>query len=91
MTHTQKKTRFKHVLFWGFLNFIRVFGYLGEIPDEVTPRVVCLGHHVEEKRLHVIIQSFMIQEELGEETQVLAVDLSTHKYKLSLLCMIFYL
>lgn len=50
-------------------------GHLGEIPDEVAPCVVCLGHHVEEKRLHVVIQGFMVQEELGEETQVLAVNL----------------
>lgn len=53
-------------------------GHLGEIADEVTPCVVRFGHHVEQERLHVVIQSFMVQEELGEETQVLAVNLLTH-------------
>lgn len=32
----------------------------------MAARVVGLGHDIEEKRLHVVVQCFMIQEELGE-------------------------
>ena len=40
--------------------------------------VVCLGHDVEEEGLHVVVQRFVVQEQLGQETQVLAVDLGNH-------------
>lgn len=50
-------------------------GYLGEISDQVAARVVGLGHDVEEERFDVIIQSFVVQEEFSQETQVLTIDL----------------
>ena len=38
-----------------------------------TPRVA-LGHNVEEERLNVVIQGLVVQEQLGQQAQVLAVD-----------------
>lgn len=35
---------------------------------------VVLCQHVEEERLHVIVQRLVIQKELGQQTQVLTVD-----------------
>ena len=35
---------------------------------------VCLGHHVEEKGLNVKVECLVLQEQLGHEAEVLAVD-----------------
>ena len=43
----------------------------------MAARVVCLRHDVEQEGLHVIVQRLVVQEQLGQETQVLAVDLGT--------------
>ena len=53
-------------------------GYLGEVADQVAAGVVCLGHDVEEEGLHVVVQRLVVQEQLGQETEVLAVDLGNH-------------
>jgi hypothetical protein len=41
----------------------------------VAAPIVALGHDVEEKGLHVIVEGLVIQEELGHQAEVLAVDL----------------
>lgn len=41
----------------------------------MTPRVVSFGHNVEEKRLNIVIESLVIQEEFGQQTQVLTINL----------------
>lgn len=48
---------------------------LTKVPHEPRAKVVCFGDHVEQKRLDVVEEGFMVQEHLGEETEVLAVDL----------------
>lgn len=37
--------------------------------------VVSLGHNVEEEGFDVVIQSLVVQEEFGQQTQVLTVNL----------------
>mmetsp|Transcript_26858 Transcript_26858/g.46853 ORF Transcript_26858/g.46853 Transcript_26858/m.46853 type:complete len:210 (-) Transcript_26858:65-694(-) len=48
---------------------------LAEVPDEVRPLVVHLAQHVEQERVHVVVERLVVQEELGEQAQVLAVEL----------------
>lgn len=50
-------------------------GYLREVSDEVATSVVSFSHDVEEKRFDVIVQSLVVQEEFGQQTQVLTVNL----------------
>ncbi len=49
--------------------------HLGEVADQMTPVFVVLGENVEEERLDVVVQRLVVEEELGEQTQVLTVDL----------------
>lgn len=49
--------------------------YLREVSHQVAACVIGLGHHVEEEGLHVVVERLMVQEEFGQKTQVLAVDL----------------
>ncbi len=37
--------------------------------------IVSFSHHIEEERLHIVIQSFVVQEEFGKQAQVLAINL----------------
>lgn len=37
--------------------------------------IVSFGHHIEEERLHIVVQSFVVQEEFGKEAQVLTINL----------------
>ena len=46
---------------------------LAEVADEVAPFCVCNGHDVEEEGLHVEVERLVVQEELGQQAQVLAV------------------
>lgn len=48
---------------------------LGEVSDEMATFAVVLGEHVEEERLDVVVERLMIEEQLGEEAEVLAIDL----------------
>jgi hypothetical protein len=48
---------------------------LGEVADELSAAGVGRGHHVEEERLDVVVERLVVQEHLGKETQILAVDL----------------
>ena len=46
----------------------------GEVTDEVTSFAIVDGQHVEEERLHVVVERLVIEKEFGQQTQVLAVD-----------------
>lgn len=48
---------------------------LGEISDQVAASVVSFCHDIEEEGLNIVIQSFVVQEKFGQQTQVLTVDL----------------
>ena len=42
----------------------------------MTAHVIVLCKYVEEEGFHIVVQGFMIQEELGKKAQVLTVDLT---------------
>ena len=44
---------------------------------------VVLGEYVEEERLHVIIERFVVQKQLGEQAQILTIDLRNSRKKKS--------
>ena len=46
---------------------------LAEVSDEVAALCVGDGHHVEKEGLHVEVERLVVQEELGQQAQVLAV------------------
>ena len=47
---------------------------LGEIADHVRARVVYLADDVEEEGLHIVVQRLVVEEQLREQAEVLAVD-----------------
>ena len=49
--------------------------HLAEVSDDVAAVAVHVRHDVEEERFHVEVQSLVVQEQHGQQTQVLAVDL----------------
>lgn len=65
-----------------FSPFLPSFSHLGEVSDQVAAGVVGLCHDVEQEGLHVVVQSFVVQEQLGQQAQVLAVNLGTEKKKI---------
>lgn len=48
---------------------------LREISDHVTAFVVHFRHHVEQEWLDVVVQRLVVQEQLGQQTQILTVQL----------------
>lgn len=48
--------------------------YLGEVAHEMAALAVVLREDVEEERLHVVVQGLVVQEQLGQQAQVLTVD-----------------
>ena len=50
----------------------RVF-FFGKIADYMTARGVSRCHHIKQKGFDVKVQSFVIQEELGQQTQALTI------------------
>lgn len=55
-----------------------VFGapfLLAEVSNESGTAIIDFGHNIEEERLDVIEKGFVIQEHLGEQAKVLAIDL----------------
>ena len=48
--------------------------YLGEVADEMATFAVILGQDVEEEGLHIVVEGLVVQEQLGQQTQVLTVD-----------------
>lgn len=53
---------------------MRLRPYLGEVADKMAAFAVILCQDVEKEGLHIIVQSLVVQEELGQQTQVLTVD-----------------
>lgn len=53
----------------------RIQLHLGKVSDQVTARVVGFSHDVKEEGFNVIVQSLVVQEELGQQAQILTVDL----------------
>ena len=47
----------------------------GCAPDYVGSSLVALAQHIEEESIHVVVQRLVVQEQLGQVAQVLAVDL----------------
>lgn len=47
----------------------------GEVSYQVAALLVILGEDVEQKGLHIVVEGFVVQEQLGQQTEVLAVDL----------------
>lgn len=47
----------------------------------MTPRVVGFSHDIEEKRLNIVIESLVIQEEFGQQTQVLTINLQKEHHE----------
>ena len=50
----------------------------GEVADKMAALAVVLGQHVEEEGLDVVVERLVIEEELCQEAEVLAVDLTAH-------------
>lgn len=48
---------------------------LGEVADEPRSSFIRFGHNVEEEGLDVVVERLMIEEHLGEQAEVLTVDL----------------
>lgn len=49
------------------------WAHLGEVSNQMTSFGVVLRKHVKKERFHVIVQSLVVQKELGEKTEVLTV------------------
>lgn len=49
--------------------------HLGEVAHDVEALTVILRHDVEEEGICVIVQCLMVEETLGQETQVLGITL----------------
>ena len=49
--------------------------HLGEVSDQVAARIIVHRQHVEMKRLHVVVECLVVEEQFGQKTQVLTVDL----------------
>lgn len=47
--------------------------HLAEIANRVTAFCISQRHHIEQKRLDVIVQCLVVEEKLGQQAQVLAV------------------
>lgn len=47
----------------------------GEVTYQMIALPVVLGQHVEQKRLHVVIQRLVVQKQLRQQTKVLTVNL----------------
>ena len=56
-----------------------VFANLWKIADHVAALIVCFRHDVEQERLDIVIKRLVIQEQLGEETEILAVNLQNER------------
>ena len=50
--------------------------YLGKVANSMEAMTVHIGHDIEQKRIGVIVQSFMIQEHFGKKTEILGICLT---------------
>lgn len=48
--------------------------YLGEIANKVAAFAVVLRQDIEKEGLHVVVEGLVVEEQLGQQTQVLTVD-----------------
>jgi len=48
--------------------------YLGKVANEMTATIVTFTQHVEQKRLHIVVQRFMVQIHFRQETEILTID-----------------
>lgn len=48
--------------------------YLREVTNKVATFAVVLGEDVEKEGLHIIVEGLVVEEQLGQQTQVLTVD-----------------
>ena len=46
---------------------------LAEVSHNVTAVTVCDGHHVEQERLHIIVEGFVVQKGLGNQAEILTI------------------
>ena len=44
-------------------------------PDNVSPSLVALAQHIKQEGVDIVVQSLVVEEQLGQVAQVLAVDL----------------
>jgi len=49
--------------------------HLGEVSEDVAAVCIVLRHHVEEERFDIKVEGLVVQKQLGQQTQVLAVYL----------------
>lgn len=47
----------------------------GKIADQMAALLVVFRQHIEQERLHIVVQRFVIQKQLRQQTQILTVDL----------------
>lgn len=45
------------------------------IPNDVCASVIALAQHIEQEEIHIIVQCLMVQEQLGQVAQILAIAL----------------
>lgn len=55
--------------------FLRTAFLLAKVPDEPCANVIDIGDHIEEEGLDIVEKGLVVQKHLGQETEVLAVDL----------------
>jgi len=55
----------------------RIYTHLAKITDYMTSIHIGQRHNVEKEGLHIVIKGFVIQEELCQQTQMLAILLVT--------------
>ena len=46
---------------------------------EGAPVLIVLAQHIEQEGVHVVVQGFVVQEQLGQQAQALAVHLPDHR------------
>ena len=49
--------------------------YLGEVAYKMAAHTVVLRENIEKEWLHIVVQRFVIQEQLGQQAQILTIDL----------------
>lgn len=67
------------------------WSHFGEVADDVRPLLVDLGQDVEDEGLHVKVQGLVVQEQFGQQTQVLTVDLHTDQRSTPSTSLLFFL
>ena len=51
---------------------LRALLFLAEVSNEMAATLVARGHAVEEKRIDIVVEGLMVEEELGKETEIAA-------------------